>query len=581
MILNITWAKRISRGGLTIVLVLSMLNGPALAASGAWRGTNSNLWNDDANWTGATFPNGSSEIATFDNQAGVPTAMEIPNSVTVGTLTFNTAHDFLLTGPGPLTFEVGFGTAFVNVLTTTAHSTQTITVPLALADNLFITQNSTGPLTFAGPITETIPFRSLIKAGPGTLVLSEANTFTGGLTVNTNGGQVHLAGASSAGTGPIRLQGAGTLQVCCGAAVFPNQLFMGGGNNGLSGNLAFTNLNSQLSGNTSLIVTGTVNLAKLNDPTSTHNLRKLGSGTLNLNLTAVGTNPGDFMRNETASSGPLNLFGSGTVARTAFQAGSGGGTVNVGDSLNVTTGAVTRSTGTLTFKGHLDFASNTLTHTNTSLVMDLNGPTAGTEYDQVRVIAGQTGTSYANLNNVNLQLSLGFTPTVGTTFTLMSMVTGTLSGQFKNLPEGSVFELNGLQFLINYAPKAVTLTRLGVDETSLTATGGTPQTTEINTAFATPLQATVLSNGQPQAGVLVTFYAPNSGAGVTFPNSNTALTDSNGHATVMVTANSVAGTYVVTATTTLNGVASAMFTLTNAVPNTAPTYILYFPLVGR
>jgi autotransporter-associated beta strand protein len=566
-----SWIKHLSTCLLIITFLISPTYQSVLAASGAWRGPNSNLWNDNANWTGASFPNAVGETATFDNQAGVPTDVEIANGVTVGTLTFDTANNFTLSGAGPLTFDVSFGSAALNVFTATASSTPTLSVPVVLADNWVITQNATSPLTVAGNITETILARSIAKAGPGPLVLSGNNTFSGGLTVNTNGGMVSLAGPQSAGTGTMRLQGAGTFQVCCGAAVFPNQLSLSGGNNALVGNLAFTNPSSLLVGNTSLIVTGTVNLAKLNDAAGTRNFRKLGPGTLNLNVSTAGTNPGDFLRNEASSTGPLNLYGSGTLARTAFLAGSGGGTVNVGDSLNVSTGAVTRGTGTLTLKGHLDFASNTITNTNTALVMDLNGPMAGTEYDQVRVIAGNVGSSYANLNNAQLQLSLGFTPTVGTAFTLVNMVTGTISGQFKNLPEGSVLQLNGLPFLLNYTPSAVTLTRLGLDETSITATGGTPQTAEANAAFATPLQATVFSGGQPQAGVLVKFYAPSSGASVTFPSGNTALTDSNGQASVTVAANAVAGTYVVTATTTPDGVAPATFTLTNTVINTPPT----------
>ncbi|MBL8046636.1 MAG: hypothetical protein JNL09_08850, partial [Anaerolineales bacterium] len=130
---------------------------------------------------------------------------------------------------------------------------------------------------------------------------------------------------------------------------------------------------------------------------------------------------------------------------------------------------------------------------------------------------------------------------------------------------------NGLPFLLSYTSSAVTLTRLGLDEASLTATSGTPQTTEVNTAFTTPLQATVLNGGQPQSGVLVKFYAPSSGAGVTFPSGNTALTDSNGQVSVPVTANDLAGTYVVTATTTPDGIVPATFTLTNTVTNTPPT----------
>jgi len=93
------------------------------------------------------------------------------------------------------------------------------------------------------------------------------------------------------------------------------------------------------------------------------------------------------------------------------------------------------------------------------------------------------------------------------------------------------------------------LTNLPGAPASVTATGGTPQTTAVNTAFANPLQATVKDSfGNPVAGVTVTFVPPTSGASGTFAGGvNTATTDSEGVATsVVFTANGTAGSYVVT-----------------------------------
>jgi hypothetical protein len=93
------------------------------------------------------------------------------------------------------------------------------------------------------------------------------------------------------------------------------------------------------------------------------------------------------------------------------------------------------------------------------------------------------------------------------------------------------------------------LTNLAGAPASITATGGTPQTTAINTAFAELLEATVKDSfGNPVAGMTVTFNAPTSGASGTFAGGvNTAVTDSAGVATSAVfTANGTAGSYVVT-----------------------------------
>src|SRR5258708_15963022 len=79
---------------------------------------------------------------------------------------------------------------------------------------------------------------------------------------------------------------------------------------------------------------------------------------------------------------------------------------------------------------------------------------------------------------------------------------------------------------------------------TITATGGTPQSTGINTAFGTQLQATVKNaSNSPMSGVTVTFTAPSSAASGTFAGGvNTATTNAQGVAIApVITANSTAG----------------------------------------
>ena len=100
---------------------------------------------------------------------------------------------------------------------------------------------------------------------------------------------------------------------------------------------------------------------------------------------------------------------------------------------------------------------------------------------------------------------------------------------------------------------------------TITATGGTPQSAAVNTAFTTALQATVRdASSNPVSGVAVTFTAPASGASGKFGSSATATatTNSSGVATApTVTANGTAGSYVVTASA--SGASPATFSLTN------------------
>jgi YVTN family beta-propeller protein len=116
------------------------------------------------------------------------------------------------------------------------------------------------------------------------------------------------------------------------------------------------------------------------------------------------------------------------------------------------------------------------------------------------------------------------------------------------------------------SPQTIALTGIGVPVPgSIAATGGTPQSATINTAFAAPLAATVTDvAGAPAPGIVVTFTAPATGPGGTFAGSViTATTNSQGVATSTVfSANATVGNYTVSAT--VPGVDSpAIFSLTN------------------
>ncbi len=105
---------------------------------------------------------------------------------------------------------------------------------------------------------------------------------------------------------------------------------------------------------------------------------------------------------------------------------------------------------------------------------------------------------------------------------------------------------------------------------NISATAGTPQSAMVNTAFASPLQATVKDAGNnPMPGVAVTFMAPLTGASGSFAGSATAtvMTNAGGIANApTLTANSQVGAYTLTATAA--GIGNpARFSLTNA---TAP-----------
>ena len=102
---------------------------------------------------------------------------------------------------------------------------------------------------------------------------------------------------------------------------------------------------------------------------------------------------------------------------------------------------------------------------------------------------------------------------------------------------------------------------------TITATGGASQSTPVNTAFTTALQATVKDAGSnPVPNVSVTFTAPGSGASGTFSNNTNTIivnTNSSGIASETFTANGTpGGPYTVTASVA-GASTPANFSLTN------------------
>jgi len=145
--------------------------------------------------------------------------------------------------------------------------------------------------------------------------------------------------------------------------------------------------------------------------------------------------------------------------------------------------------------------------------------------------------------------------------------------QFVNLAPGPhCFNVNGTDPAGNVGPTNQFCWTISgaVAATTIAATAGTPQFTNVNTTYPAQLQATVTGSGNtPVSGASVTFTAPSSGASGAFGSpcsgtSCTVTTNASGIATAPAfTANGTPGGYVVTATTP--GVSSAAnFSLINS-----------------
>ena len=125
---------------------------------------------------------------------------------------------------------------------------------------------------------------------------------------------------------------------------------------------------------------------------------------------------------------------------------------------------------------------------------------------------------------------------------------------------GGSFDINNFYDITDYGPA-----------TTITATSGTPQSTLISTAFASPLLVTVTDAlGNTVPGESVTFTVPVAGASavVTSPLVTGLL---NGQVSTPATANATVGSYVVTANITPPLPTAASFALTNFTPGVTVT----------
>lgn len=126
--------------------------------------------------------------------------------------------------------------------------------------------------------------------------------------------------------------------------------------------------------------------------------------------------------------------------------------------------------------------------------------------------------------------------------------------------EGCGGTLNGTSYTTDYILANCSVVARFHKPTNLTPSGGSAQSTAINTSFSTPLTVRVSdANGQPVRGAVVNFSAPASGASATL-SASTAVSAQDGTATVTARANAQAGSFAVTAS--VPGV-QASFALTN------------------
>jgi autotransporter-associated beta strand protein len=354
-------------------------------------------------------------------------------------------------------------------------------------NTLTISNTSPSTITITGSLGDTgSPGGTLTKTNTGTLVLSGSNTYAG--PTNINGGTLQLAAASIPANSAVTVAAGATFDVngttssigsLAGAGTVNLSAGLIAGTLGIGGNNTSTTFSGVIGGSNGQLVkqgTGTLTLSGANTYTGA---TTINAGTLLVNGTVASAST-------TVNNGGT-LGGSGTLSGGIGILVNNGGTVSPGGP------------GTGVLKGvFASFAAGSIFR------VKLNSTTVGSGYDQLNITPSPVFLG----GNPTLNVSLGFTPNIGDTFTIIQD-TGGVNGTFNGLPNNSFFLVNGQQFRINYTANSAVLTRALL-----------------------PTSTTVVSSVNPSMfGQPVTFTAtvtPLSGGGtptgtVTFTNGGTVL----------------------------------------------------------
>jgi len=260
--------------------------------------------------------------------------------------------------------------------------------------------------TFSGVIQDGAPGGggltggSLTKTGTGTLALTGANTYTGATTIS--GGTLQLGNGGITGT------------LSTSSTITNNANFTINRSNAVVQGTDFSGSAISGTGSFTQAGTGTTTLTAANTYTG---VTTVNAGTLLVN-------------GSTSSSSAVTVNNSGT---TLGGTGTIGGTVTVNSGANLSPG---------TSPGILNTGSVTL-NSGSNLRIDINGPTVGTQYDQLNV----TGT--VTLTGSNLVITVGGTLTVGEQFTIINNdLSDAVVGTFA---QGSSVSSGGNTFSIDYA----------------------------------------------------------------------------------------------------------------------------------
>ncbi len=506
-----------------------------------------------------TFTGGVSTVTVVTNGSGLATAPTFTANSTTGsyavTATVNgiTPVSFNLnnTCPGEfiVTSNADSGTGTLRDVINNACAGATVAFDPSVIGTITLT---TGELTIS---------KSIIISGPGAKVLA------------VSGNHLNRIFHIIPGTGnTVTISG---LTIKDGSTKADGSDFFGGGGvlvrNGtvnltdcvITGNDATASGNPSGGGldNEGGIVT--INRCSITNNKVINNVASNGAFYLGGGVFSQGTGSTMTITNSTISGNMAAPFGAGggiafVTATTLTNSTVFGNSANVG-------GNIVRLGSTLTFKNSI-IAGGVLSGVNGSGV-DISGTGfSSQDFNLIQTTTGGTitGTTTNNITGVSPNL-LPLGDYGGHTTTLLPAPTSPVINAGDTALGIGPLDQRGFGRVVGGRAD------IGSVETNyfVTPTSGTPQSTIINTNFASPLQANVSENGVVIGGITVTFTAPASGASGLFGASltATATTNASGIASAPTfTANGTTGMYNVTGSIGPAIVPLATYFLTNTGP---------------
>ena len=482
---------------IAVLLALAAFLAPvsSWAAEQSWKNNAaSTAWGTGSNWMSGTAPVDSTTTDTvLFNQTSY---ISQPNygttsiaGITVGNGTTSTAAltltgTTLTLGTSGITINPNSGTVTLNsavrldgnqTWTNNSSSLTGFTVGATITNNssaspVALTIAGTGNTTLSGSISNNTASTSLTKNGTGTLTLSAANTFTGGVTLNAGRLNINNAAALGGAAGTFTING-GQIEVNGGYTISNNNAQNWNGDFTFVGGSSNLNLGTgSVTMNGSRTVTVSANILTVGGVISGSgsSLTKAGAGTLTLNgnntysggttlsagtlsvghATALGSGNITFSGGTMASTNDLVFTQGGQIKNSASailwdNAGLTGTIVGSIDSSN--TGGLTKNgTGILTLNGTNTYTGNTTINAGTLTIASARSLSTGASI----INNGTLNFAIGSSNNATQGVDFSGAPITGTG--VVSITTGNITLNAANTFSGNVSVVANQRLNINH-----------------------------------------------------------------------------------------------------------------------------------